>query len=115
MRKRLERFVGQRRIFTATFIDFGKVWKQGVHCKRFVLIEDVCSEAGKVVADHMWMPLRREEYITVPLQFGDTMRFEAEVNVYTKGSRRRRRIDYGLCRPTGVERIEAYIEVEKEA
>jgi hypothetical protein len=114
LRKRLERFVGQRCIFTATFIRFGWVCKPGGHWIHYVLIENVQDERGRDITEHVWMPLRREDYISVRFQHGDRMIFEAEVNTYVKGGKHRRRIDYGLCRPTHVDHIEQF-EAEQEA
>jgi hypothetical protein len=44
------------------------------------------------------------------LHQGDVIRFTAEVNVYTKGTLRHRRFDFGLIHPRDVERIEQEME-----
>lgn len=53
-----------------------------------------------------------EDYVFVQLRRGDTIRFEAEVNMYHKGTKRRRRLDYGLCKPTDVQCVEQVLEQE---
>ena len=70
MRKRLARFCGQRRVFTAVFQRYGKVFKDD-HCSRYVLIYDVYDERGRYITEHMWMPLRQEDYVVTPLYEGD--------------------------------------------
>lgn len=114
MRRRLQRLVGQRRTFCAVFMWFGKTVLPDGRCKRYMLIVDVVDSKGKHITPHMWMPLRATDYVYVPLNRGDAIRFEAEVNTYTKGNLRHREIDYGLCRPMNVERIEQDTE-EQEA
>jgi hypothetical protein len=58
------------------------------------------------------MPLRPEDFVTVDLEDGDVIRFEAEVNRYSKGNLRRRRFDYGLRKPAGIELVEIAMEME---
>lgn len=72
-----------------------------------MLLEEVVNEQSKYVTQHMWMPLREQDNIRESFQCGDSIRFDAEVNRYQKGSKKRRRMDYGLCKPANVEHIEA--------
>lgn len=114
MRKRLERLVGQRCQFRAVFIRFGKVNLPGNRIKRYMLIENVMDVRHRHITKHMWMPLRAEDYVYARPQTGDPIRFDAEINIYFKGNKRRRVLDYGLCKPLNVERIEQ-VETEQEA
>jgi hypothetical protein len=59
------------------------------------------------------MPVTTEDHkhIKTRLRQGDVIRFSAEINVYTKGTLRHRRFDFGLIHPRDVERVEQ----EKEA
>lgn len=106
MRKRLIRLVGQRCVFRAVFIWFGKAYLPDNHIQRYMLIEDVIDQRGRHITKHMWMPLRIEDYIFVTLQEGNLIQFDAEVNVYLKRYKKRRILDYGLCRPANVQIVE---------
>jgi hypothetical protein len=107
------RFVGQRLTFTATFLTFGKTQNKAGHPISYMLVQDV-RHNGRWLADHVWIPLRKDEHVKAQLQRGDDIRFSAEVNIYTKGNLRHRRIDYGLCRPRDVERVEQMTEIDME-
>lgn len=76
-----------------------------------MLVEDVQDERGRHITQHVWIALPA---VTVPLFRGDEIRFEAEIEMYMKGTRRRSTIDYGLCKPSNIEWIEQF-ETEQEA
>ena len=108
MRKRLERLVGQRHTFTATFIRYGVA--KAVRGKRIdhLLFLDVRNSKGRLMAHHIWMPLSQGEQM--PEMFtGDVIRFSAEVNRYWKGEKHPR-MDYGLRCPKQVELVEIEME-----
>lgn len=54
--------------------------------------------------------MRAEDYVWTQLQEGDVIRFTAEVETYFKGPPKHRRMDYGLCKPRDVERVEQEME-----
>ena len=66
------------------------------------------------VTDHLWMNMTKG-FVDADLEMGDTVRFDARVNIYEKGYKGHRsgdwifrhpiELDYGLERPTHVEVI----------
>lgn len=115
MRRRLARLLGKRCGFQAVFVKFGKHTKPGGRDKLYMLIFDVRDDdTGRYITDHMWMPLYPDDPVArMRLVEGAAIRFTAKVNMYFKGTRRHRYIDYGLIHPRDVERVE--IEREMEA
>jgi hypothetical protein len=112
VRRKLERMLGQRHTFRATFLTFGKAITPGGRIVRYMLLQDILDNKGRFVTQHMWMPLRAHEYVAVPIRRGDMIKFSAEVNMYCKGSLKHRRVDYGLVRPRDVVRVEQELEME---
>lgn len=107
LRRRLARLVGKRCGFQAVFEKFGKVTLPSGRDKQYMLIYEVRDDKGRYITGHMWLPLYPEDlkHVRMRLRQGDVIRFDAEVNVYTKGTRRHRYFDYGLIHPRQVERI----------
>lgn len=114
MRWRLEGLVGQRCIFRARFIRFGSTPLFDGRYIHWMLIEDVRNEREEYVTHHTWIPLRPWDYVYAPIRHGDLIQFDAEVEMYTKGRKGEREIDYGLWKPANVEHIEQF-EAEQEA
>jgi len=110
VRRKLARFHGLRTTFIATFERYGKLKASG-HMKHYMLISNIRDQRGRYLAHHVWMPLGKHEYVFVSLEHGDTIRFSAVVNMYSKGTHRMRHEDYGLVRPVGVEKV---VEREQE-
>lgn len=100
--------MGQRHVFTATFIRFGNTYLLDDRCVHWMLVNDVYNVHGDYIDHHAWIPLRAEDYVKAPLRPGDLIKFDAEIDVYIKFRKRFRQIDYGLCKPAHVERVEAY-------
>ena len=94
------------------FEKFGKYTPPNGRDKQYMLIYDVCDTKGRYITGHMWMPVTAEDHthIKTRLRQGDMIRFSAEINVYTKGTLRHRRFDYGLIHPRDVVRIEQEME-----
>ena len=95
-----------RRGFQAVFVRFGKAILPNGYIKRYMFLVNVRDDQGRHVTLHMWMPMRAEDYVWAQLHEGDVISFTAEVEVYFKGPPKHRRMDYGLCRPRDVERVE---------
>ena len=107
MRKRLERLYGKRCAFSAVFIKFGKHTKRSGKEKHYMLIFDVRDARGRLITNHVWMPITPEDPVSrMRFRSREVIRFSAEVNMYSKGTPRRRYFDYGLIRPRDVERVE---------
>lgn len=93
------------------FIKFGKYTKPGGNEKHYMLIFDVRDVRGRLMTDHVWVPVTTEDAVTrMRIRSGEVIAFTAEVNMYTKGTRRRRYIDYGLIHPRDVVRVEREME-----
>jgi hypothetical protein len=94
------------------FEKFGKHTTPSGRDKQYMLIYDVCDAKGRYITGHMWMPLYPEDHkhIKTRLRQGDVISFTAEVNVYTKGTLRHRRFDFGLIHPRDVVRVEREME-----
>lgn len=105
MRKRLARLCGGRHTFRAYFVRYGKVQRAG-GLLRYMLLDSVRNTREQFITTHVWVPLQPTDYIWTPLQAGDRIEFTAEVAQYTKGSHRRRWLDYGFVRPQEVRVIE---------
>jgi hypothetical protein len=100
-----------RSTFSAQFECYGRTQHHG-NPKRYMLIQDIRDANGKYVAQHCWMPLRKDDTVSVQLERGDVIQFSAEVELYTKGTHRKRRVDYGLCRPRSVEKVQVQEEMQ---
>jgi hypothetical protein len=92
--------------FSAVFIKFGKYTKPSGNEKHYMLIFDVRDARGRLMTDHVWMPLTAEDPVSrMRLRSGEVISFTAMVNTYSKGTRRRRYFDYGLVQPRDVVRV----------
>ena len=110
MRDELQRYSGQRRMFTATFDR-----SQPSTIKRLrgnvVLFKDIRVD-DMLVADHAWMQLT--EAFKIGLRHGERVRFQARVERYIKGYfgdpalvtfAKPIGVDYRLVDPRKVQRI----------
>lgn len=113
MRRRLERLYGKRCGFQAVFIKFGKHTRPSGKDKHYMLIFDVRDARGRYICDHVWVPLVPDDPVSrMRFKSGEVIAFTAEVNMYFKGTHRRRYFDYGLIRPRDVVRVEQEREME---
>lgn len=111
VRLELAPYFGTTRRFRGTIADFDSYRTEGAHQETLVLVDLVETDGGETVADHLWMdyddPLRR-----IDPKVGDTIEFDARIELYEKGYRGRDRqmrnrkpicVDFHLVDPKNVE------------
>lgn len=111
VRLELAPYFGTTHRFRGTIADFDSYRTEGTHQETLVLVDLVETDRGSSVADHLWMdydaPLRRSDP-----KVGDTIEFDARVELYEKGYRGRDRqmrirkpicVDFHLVDPKNVE------------
>lgn len=81
---------------------------------RCMLIIDVRDTQNKVLTPHMWLQLKANEVITVPLKRGDIIQFSALVSRYAKGNTKRPTFDFGLIRPRDIQVIQQEETVKEQ-
>lgn len=88
MRLNLEPYLGQRLIYTATFIKYGRaiLVERGQPRPRrgTALLRGVQFFEGELVADHLWIA-ETAELITLGVRRMDRLRFFAVAHPYIKG------------------------------
>ena len=95
MRRRLERLLGKRCVFSAVFIKFGKHTKQSGIDKHYMLIFDVRDARGRYITDHIWLPIVPEDPVySMRFRSGAVIRFPSVVEMYSKVTPQRRYFDY---------------------
>lgn len=114
MRKRLERFLGQRIVVRAIFRLFGKKKLSTGRIVRYMLLEDIRDSNNRQLTAHMWIQLGKDEVITTPMQQSDTIQFTALVEKYAKGNAKRPTFDYGLIKPRDIQVISQEETVKQE-
>lgn len=112
MRHKLSKLDEVRDTFTGEFVRFGQ--KPGWHGnpETTILLANVRTQSGTMVADHLWFNLTKGfalANLKNPFREGDTIQFVARVTPYTKGYQGRREdvwkpveADYKLSRPTKI-------------
>ena len=117
VREDLAPYLGKRDIFYATFVRHGQrnvmvPYKINFVSKvvRTLLLSDVKNRFGRDVADHIWFT-ESKQWKEADLQPGDTVKFKATVEAYTKRDRDsdeyQRIDDYKLSYPFGVVKVSA--------
>jgi hypothetical protein len=112
MRFELKPFLDKRLTFKATFQKYGRKngWKSRI--LPTVLLVDVFVEfenQTQPVSDHIWLNCGKQLF-ELELKAGDILHFDARVQIYQKGyaeedSENPIRFDYGLCRPSKINKI----------
>lgn len=84
MREELAKVEGQRHVYTATFVRFGR--KAGWQGRQVVtlLFRDVKTAAGEPATDHIWFTMTKG-FEQLGLKPGDRVRFKANSRPYQKG------------------------------
>lgn len=111
MRKELKQKNGIREKFTGEFEKYG--WKTGYkYPEQTILLLNIKTEDGKIVADHLWFNLTKGFSELGELKKGNLIKFKARVKRYTKGYKGYREdvykpieTDYKLSHPSKVEKI----------
>lgn len=127
MRKSLEKNLGQRKTYTATFLKYDE--KRGAMrggCMKtpnaFYILKDIKNEEGKIVTDHMWFTTT-DIIFRLKLQSGDTVQFMAFVKKYRKGYQgpnlgiqivKPSKLDYRLTEPYNVVVLNRYAESKEK-
>jgi hypothetical protein len=120
VRFELAPFNGQRRKFTATFVQLGlKACFKGRPPTWTVLLADIVDvESKRMISDHLWLNLTKR-FEAVELDYQDRISFEARVTTYEKGYFGHREdvfkpfgVDYKLSYPTKFVRIEPQTDLE---
>jgi hypothetical protein len=113
MRDQLKPLLHKRTRFSATFQCYGS--KSGWHHQETtLLLVDVKTLEGKIVADHIWFT-QRKRFEIMGLVPGDQVQFNARVDTYWKGYRGYRdeydgeegaiQMDYKLAYPTDIKLV----------
>lgn len=111
VRKEMQKRLGERGAFTATFVRWGS--KEGwTGPQKTMLVQYVRDQAGKLVADHLWFTCGKWTDQLGDIQAGDTLAFDARITEYEKGYKGRRwgvdkpiSTDYRLSNPTKARRL----------
>jgi hypothetical protein len=110
MRKKMRAMNGDRLTFTGVFVRKGSKPAFRGPDLITILLQDIKTADGKIVADHLWFNYTKGFEAIEPLQEGDVIRFDARVQLYEKGYKGRRddvydrpvKADYKLSRPTRI-------------
>jgi hypothetical protein len=100
-----------RGVFTATFVRYGlrPGWTRPT--ERTLLLRDITTTGGKIVAEHLWFNLTSTFAMLGDLTEGDRVEFQARAKPYTKGYVNFREgvddrtTDYKLAWPTKARRV----------
>ena len=108
MRKELEKKVGERKKFQATFVRFGKKTNYQGFAEETILLKNIVDlDNNKIVTEHVWFTYTKN-FRHIPLTAGMHIVFEARIKKYTKGYKNsrykinQRTDDYKLSHPTKI-------------
>lgn len=114
MRVELSKIDNIRDTFRGEFVRFGTKngWK-GVTVPTILLKNVILESDGRLMTDHLWFNATKG-FLSIELQKGDLIRFDARVTRYKKGYRGYNlekncrspiSYDYKLSRPTKIEKV----------
>lgn len=108
MRRRLAEHAGERKLFRATFVRWGKKTNFKGHSEETLLFQDVIDlGTTKVITDHLWFSYTKG-FEKIQLRPGSIVEFDARVKEYKKGYVNKRyginegSKDFKLSHPTNI-------------